>query len=231
MDHPVVVSAAEGARRRLARPVQPNEPISEQILLKIVGHYNNPSVSLLTLRFLFILLIGYAGLFRINEILKIRPCDIKLSDSHLSIFISSRKNDQHRDGHTSIIARSGKVTCPVSITEKIMSLLPSTRKSQLAPIVRRVVNSKKREQFHEYAGICYSTALDSMRKFFAPLVGEVKEFATHSMKSGGASNEGFKSADPELKDRHAGWKNPSTKLRYQKRSTEELLKITKRMKL
>ena len=231
VDHPVVVSAAEGARRKLARPVQPKEPISEQMLLKIVGHYNKPSASLLTLRFLFILLIGYAGLFRINEILKIRPCDIKLSDSHLSIFISGRKNDQHRDGHTSIIARSGKITCPVSITEKIMSLLPSTRKSQLAPIVRRVVNSKKREKFHEYAGICYSTALDSMRKFLAPLVGEVKEFATHSMKSGGASNEGFKSADPELKDRHAGWKNPSTKLRYQKRSTEELLEITKRMKL
>ena len=100
------------------------------MLLERAERYNTPSDSLLTLRFLFILHIGYFGLFRIKEILGIRPCDIQISDSHLSIFISGRKNDQHRDGHTSILARSGKVTCPVSITEKIMSLLPSTHKSQ-----------------------------------------------------------------------------------------------------
>ena len=183
------------------------------MLLEIAEHYNKPSASL-TLRFLFILLIGYSGLLIINEVLSIRPCDIQIRDSHLSIFISSRKSDQHRDGHTSVLARSGKITCPVSITEKIMSLLLSTQKNQLAPIVRRIVKSKKLERFHEYSGICYSTALDSMRKFLAPLVGQVKEFATHSLKSGGASNAGFKSSDPELKDRHAGKKNPATKLRY-----------------
>ena len=107
-----------------------------------------------------------------------------------------------------------------------MLLLLSTHKSQLAPIVCRVVKCKKQERFNEYAGICYSTALDNMRKFVAPLVKGVKEFATHSMKGGGASDAGFKSADPELKYRHAGWKNPNTKLRYQKRSTEELIEIT-----
>ena len=95
----------------------------------------------------------------------------------------------------------------------------------MAPIIRRV-KCKKQERLHKFAGICYSTALDSMRNFLAPLVEGVKEFATHSMKGGGASDAGFKSADPELKDRHAGWKNPNTKLRYQKRSTEELIEIT-----
>ena len=164
VDHPIVTSAAEEARRRLARPVQPKEPISEHMLLEIAERYNTPSASILALRFLFILLIGYFGLFRMNEILRIRPCDIQISDSHLSIFISSRKNEQHRDGHTSILARSGKITCSVSITEKIMSLLPSTHKSQMAPIVRIVVKCKKQERFHECAGICYSSALDSMRK-------------------------------------------------------------------
>ena len=113
------------------------------MLLEMAERYNTPSASLLALRFLFILLIGYFGLFRINEIFRIRPSDIPISHSHLSIFISSRKNDQHRDGHTSTLARSGKITCPVSITEKIMSLLPSTHKSQVAPIVRRVVKCKK----------------------------------------------------------------------------------------
>ena len=54
----------------------------------------------------------------------------------------------------------------------------------MAPIVRRVVKCKKQERFHEYAGICYSTALDSMRKFLVPLVQGVNEYAAHSMRSG-----------------------------------------------
>ena len=91
-----------------------------------------------------------------------------------------------------------------------MSLLPSTQKSQFAPIVCRIVKSKKEERFHEYSGICHSTALDSMRKVLAPLVGEVKEFATHSLKGGGASSAGFKFLDPELKDGHAGLEEPSS---------------------
>ena len=117
VEHPVVTSAAEGSRR-LARPVQAKEPISEQMLLEIAEHYNKPSASLLTLRFQFILIIGCLGLLRINEVLSIRPCDTQIRDLHLSIFISSRKNDQHRDGRTSILARSEKITCPCQLQKK-----------------------------------------------------------------------------------------------------------------
>ena len=67
-----------------------------------------------------------------------------------------------------------------------------------------------------------------MRKFLSHLVDKVSDFATHSIKSGGTSNFGFKKADPELKD---GWKNPSTKQRYMKRSAEELITVTKAMNI
>ena len=132
----------------MARLVQTKEPLSEHMLLEIAQSFYKPLASLLKLRFLFILLISYFGWFRINEILRIRPCDIQISDSHLSIFISGRKNDQHRDGHTSILARSGKITCPVSITEMIMPLLSSTHKSQLSPIVRiELLSVRNRSDF------------------------------------------------------------------------------------
>ena len=153
------------------RLVQTKEPLSEHMLLEIAQSFYKPLASLLKLRFLFILLIRYFGWFRINEILRIRPCDIQISDSHLSIFISGRKNDQHRDGHTSILARSSKITGPVSITEKIMPLLSLTHKSQLVPIVRKVVKCTKQERFH-----------DNMRKLLAPLVEGVKEYATQYEK-------------------------------------------------
>ena len=55
------------------------------------------------------------------------------------------------------------------------------------------------------------------------------DYCLRSLKSVGASNDGYKLSDPELKDRHAGWKNACTKRRYTKRSHAEMLEVTKSM--
>ena len=162
VDHPTVLTAPEGGRRKLARPIQPKEPISEQTLFKLAGHYNTPGAPLETLGFLFIILIGYAGLFRISEVLSIRVCDIDFHESYMSIFVPIRKNDQHHEGHTSVLAKSGKITCPVSITEQLVGLLPSTADSRLCPVVRRIVKTKKQERSHDRLGISYSAALENI---------------------------------------------------------------------
>lgn len=79
-------------------------------------------------------------------------------------------------------------------------------------------------------GISFSTIRDDFRKFLAPFLKDVNSHCLHSLKSGGASNEDYKQTDPELKDRHAGWKNPTTKgQRYMKRSSHELLEVTQNM--
>ena len=62
----------------------------------------------------------------------------------LKIYLIMRKNDQYRDGHVSVIAHcSWQPSCPVGITERILSLLPDSSDS-------RIVNSRhSQEQFHE----------------------------------------------------------------------------------
>ena len=83
-----------------------------------------------------------------------------------------------------------------------------------------------------FFSISYTTALDTIRKFIAAFVSQpTKQFATHSLKSGGASNAGFKRMEADLKERHGGWKDPRTKRRYSKRSPEELTEATKAMNL
>ena len=37
--------------------------------------------------------------------------------------MSVTKNDQHREGHIAFLGRSGKVTCPVAVTERLVKLL------------------------------------------------------------------------------------------------------------
>ena len=81
--HPLVKSSLEGARRKLARPVQPKEPLSVDTVLRIAGHYTCSS-SLAVIRFLFILLVGFAGFFRMDEIRNLSVKDV-LQRIHVGI--------------------------------------------------------------------------------------------------------------------------------------------------
>ena len=81
--------------------------------------------------------LGFYGFFRIDEINSFRLHDIVDNTDHMTIYVAKRKNDQYREGHTSYLARFGKSTCPVSVTEKILKVLPQSSKS--FPLVRRIV--------------------------------------------------------------------------------------------
>ena len=138
--HPLVKGVVEGARRKLARPVQPKQPLKHDSIAEITLSLGSASASLADIRFLFILLVGYAGVFRISEVLSIRVRNVTIFDDFMKVYLIKRKNDQYMDGHVSVIARSRKPTCPVGITEIILSLLPDSSGSSYA-IVRRIVNS------------------------------------------------------------------------------------------
>ena len=73
---------------------------------------------------MFILLVGYASVFRITKILSLRVKDIIIFDDFMKINLIKRKNDQNRNGHISVLAMSRKPTCPVGITEDFFLCSP-----------------------------------------------------------------------------------------------------------
>ena len=148
----------------------------------------------------------------------------------MSIFMPKRKNDQYREGHTSLIYRSKKVTCPVGITERMLRVLPE-KSAVSSPVVRRIVKSKSSEKFHDSKGVSYTTIRDEFRKHLAPFVDDINLYCTHSIRSGAASNAGNKDVVDKLLDRHAGWRCPSSKFRYISFSKEQLLSVTKNLGL
>ena len=97
-EHPTVIAAAEGARRKLSRPVQPKQPLDLETVVKVAQYYNTALASLAVIRFLFVLLVGYAGLFRISELLSVKIKNISISGDGTSIVVSQRKNDQFHEG-------------------------------------------------------------------------------------------------------------------------------------
>ena len=72
------------------------------------------------LRICCLLLLGYAGCLRFNELAQIRASNLKFSNSHLEILIESSKTDIYRQGHTVVIARTNNDTCPVVMCENII---------------------------------------------------------------------------------------------------------------
>ena len=106
------------------------------------------------------------GFFRIDEIDSFRLHDIIVNTDHMAIYVAKRKNDQYREGYTSYLTRFGKSTCPVTITEKILKVLPQSSKSFL--LVRRIVKSKAREYFHVSKGVSVSTLRGNSRSLLSP---------------------------------------------------------------
>jgi len=109
-------------------------------------------------------------------LLNVRVKDVSIDDIGMTVFIFQRKkNDQFREGHTSVIARCNKISCPVAITERILSLLPDAKDSCFT-VLRRIVSTKKGSYFHKSLGISYTTIRDEFRKYLSPFVENVDDY-------------------------------------------------------
>ena len=69
--------------------------------------------SLANIRFATVCLLGFAGFLRYVELANIKPCDLQLSPSCLTIKVPKSKTDQLKQGSEVAIARTGSDTCPV----------------------------------------------------------------------------------------------------------------------
>jgi len=73
---------------------------------------------------LFYIFYILAGLMRCDEIIHENRSHVSIFPDQCQFFCPKRKNDQRSQGHYFYFARSDKITCPVSITEKLLSNLP-----------------------------------------------------------------------------------------------------------
>ena len=219
--HPLVKSSLEGAR----------SPKSLYPLTQFVGSLIIIFLVVLSLLFVFFSFSWLASLgFSVWTKFVIFLLMMFLFAVNTSVFVPKRKNDQYREGHTSLLAWSHMATCPVSITERLLKLLPLSSESS-SPLVRRIVKSKSKEYFHVSKGISYTTLREEFRKYVKPFVNDIAKYGTHSIKSGAASNPACKNISADLLDMHAGWKCATSKHRYIKRSVNDRLKVSRSIAL
>ena len=67
-------------------------------------------------------LLALSGFLRSDELISLRPCDIKISSNMMAVTIRHSKTDQLRQWDEVLIARTSTRTCPVTMLERYMEL-------------------------------------------------------------------------------------------------------------
>jgi hypothetical protein len=85
----------QGGRRILAKPVQKKEPITIDILKSIHDFYrlSENKSDLNSVRLFCMLIVGYSGFLRFNEIFNFKVNDVKFCDLYMQLCIQSSKTD------------------------------------------------------------------------------------------------------------------------------------------
>ncbi|KAJ8311022.1 hypothetical protein KUTeg_011423, partial [Tegillarca granosa] len=93
-------------RRILSKPVDKKEPVTVEILEKLIDKFGDES-NLFNLRICVICLLGFSGFLRYDELSNIKMKDISFEQGYIELFIRKSKTDVYRRGKKIVIAETG----------------------------------------------------------------------------------------------------------------------------
>jgi integrase len=82
----------EGGKRTLSKPIIKKDPITPDILNKIIDMYGKDHSNLKSVRLCAMLLLGYAGFLRYSEIANLKMENIKFFPSYIVVTLSYRNS-------------------------------------------------------------------------------------------------------------------------------------------
>ena len=194
--------------------------------------FNQSSSSLYDLRFLVMCFLGFAGFFRIQELLSVQLKNVLFTNSHIEITLEKSKCDQHRDGQIVFISKIDSQYCPVRLLLKFLTACKIDYKVDSSFfVIPRLFKAKKGYSASKTLGISYSRA----REIFLEKLNECNipsnKYGLHSLRSGGASAASSSGVDERLISKHGRWKSDVSKNGYIKDSLDKRLKISKSLNL
>ena len=164
-DNKLVQMAYEGCMRLSKGHKTKKEAMPVEIIKGFVDEFSSGKSDLMEARFIIVCLIGFAGFFRIDELLKVQIKHITFFSDHITIFLPEAKTDQQRDGENVHIAQTGTKYCPVKhikdflrksgidvTLDKEAFLIPvlyKTKKGHKASKNRGISYTRANEIFHE----------------------------------------------------------------------------------
>ena len=211
-DSPMVKLALQGFKRTTSSPTLRKQPITPDILIKIMEKYGHDHASLADLRVLFVCFVSYAGFLRFDDLRGISSNDLTFTSDRLVIHLKSSKTDQFRQGSDVVIARSFKQSCPVRVAERYLKALGDPP-SSLRPVLRRLCPSSKGLVPTTHP-LSYTRTREIVLEAIKPFVPDISSYGLHSMRSGGATAAFNAHVSPFLISRHGRWKTEKARNSY-----------------
>ena len=225
-DHPLPKSVLEAAKRTLVKTHKGKEPLSLETIQKLCQRFPLESSSLFDIRTLTIIVLGFAGFLRFNEISNLKCSDILIYDTHTAIFVEKSKTDKYREGSWVLISRTNNSTCPVRILEKYLDMCAfqqdanqfvfcSLSKTKSGYIVRK-----------DGKPISYSRLRELFISAIKEVVPNVEAFGLHSLRSGGATQAARSGIPDRLIKKHGRWASETAKDLYIREALQDKLRLS-----
>ena len=180
--HPIIIENIMGIKRRIGSFQIGKKPLLINSLKQIIKVLDENKINeIIKLRDRSIILIGFAGGFRRNEIVSLNFEDLDFVDEGLKIKIRKSKTDQYGEGLMKAIPYFDNSTyCPVKSIEKWIKLSKITTGS----LFRRFIKGSK---LTEHRLTDQSVAI--LIKKYLNLAGfDSKNYSGHSLRSGFATS-------------------------------------------
>lgn len=233
-ENPLVKLAFEGCQRLCPHNSQRKEPIDPETIKKLVDSIAPENPNLLQLRTIVVCVVGFAGFFRIDELLNTQLKEVEIKNDFMKITVPKSKTDQHRDGHEVIIARLSSNYCPVKLVEKFLmqaGLEVGNKSFNDCYLIPRLTKTKKGHKAIKDKGITYTTIRDLFKGILRDVVEDVDKYGLHSLRSGGASAAAANDVSDRMISKQGRWKSERGRNGYIKDTLKNKMKISKSLGL
>ncbi|XP_071123825.1 integrase/recombinase xerD homolog [Mytilus edulis] len=222
----------EGGIRLLSKPLKRKEPITPTILKNVIAKFDKND-NLPGLRICAMMLIGFSGFLRYDELAHIRSSDLTFNDSHLQLNIQKSKTDRYRQGNTILISRTGTDLCPVSMLQKYFRVasLPVGSDEYIFLALSYFKSIDKHKLACKNRPLSYTRTREIILNALSEIGLNSSLFGLHSLRSGGATAAASNSVPDRLLNAHGRWKTDKAKDGYITENLENRLKISQNLGL
>ena len=126
--------------------------------------------------------LGFAGVFRFNELTNIQPNHIFFHEDFVKVFVRRSKRDVYREGNYVYISKLDSNYCPMTVLRGYIQTADIDLSSQLPlfrPLTKRKLGYALRNDKLSYT---------RCREIFKDVGYDPKQYGLHSLRSGGVTS-------------------------------------------
>jgi len=225
--HHLPAQVLQAAKRILAAPTAKKLPLTTRDVHKLCTKYLSSSTDLDTLQTLCLIVLGFSGFLRWDDLSQLHADDITFCNSYVALFLEKRKNDQFREGHWSCIAATDNPSCPVSLLRRFLRSSGATGHIKL---FRRVANIRGTLSLRQEP-MSYTRAREKVLHMLSEIGLDAKKYGLHSLRSGGASTAAAMGVPDRLIAHHGGWRSTEAREGYILESKASILNVSRSLGL